>query len=441
MENYESFLPKAPEKKKIPYDSEPILRGGRSAHTPSGGGGNKIFNYIVCALCVVTIVFSVLFGVLFNKAKNGKILSGNYPSTTYKPNQLVGNNKISDTAVNYALRSTVQIRIYDASSSDVFVGAGVIFNDETGYVYIATNYHVCYYQAAKDIADHIYILLCDYVNPQEDVNFYLDRRIECEFVGGSYTNDIAVIRFERTGADEEKYLASKAQPATIGDSSQLNFGDNIFAIGNPSGTGTNVTAGVISKINYIIPADVLSNDVRYPIRVFQIDAAINGGNSGGGLFDHNGNWVGIVNAKRTDVENSAYAIPGNVAYAIAWNIVSSPGKGLRTCSMGISYSTESYVVGKEGTDALEYKFKTIVAKVDVGSISFGKLYAGDVIKQISYMRRDKNDEMVTVEIDKPQELSEHIPFIFDGDTMKVTYERNGVEGTCTLTFRTPMQIA
>ena len=122
-------------------------------------------------------------------------------------------------------------------------------------------------------------------------------------IGSDTKMDLAVLHIEATGLT----------PARFGDSAKLAVGDPVIAIGNPLGElGGTVTNGIISALDRPITLD---NETK---NLLQTNAAVNPGNSGGGLFDRNGNLVGIVEAKTSAVgiEGIAFAIPINNAKPI-----------------------------------------------------------------------------------------------------------------------------
>ena len=119
-------------------------------------------------------------------------------------------------------------------------------------------------------------------------------------VGQDSTSDVAVLKIEATGLT----------PAVIGDSDSLAVGETTIAVGNPLGTLSNtVTNGIVSALNREVT--VQGNDMN----LIQTSASISPGNSGGGLFNANGELIGIVNAKSSssDAEGLGFAIPINTA--------------------------------------------------------------------------------------------------------------------------------
>ncbi|MBQ1453183.1 MAG: trypsin-like peptidase domain-containing protein, partial [Ruminococcus sp.] len=157
-------------------------------------------------------------------------------------------------------------------------GSGVIISEDG---YIITNHHVI------DDASKITVTLRDGTTTYD-----------AKLIGSDEDNDIALLKVDATGL----------QAATFGNSSNLVVGDYVIAIGNPLGTlGGTVTDGIISALAREVTIE------NKNLTLLQTNAQISPGNSGGGLFNANGELVGIVNAKdsATEVEGIAFAIPIN----------------------------------------------------------------------------------------------------------------------------------
>ena len=157
-------------------------------------------------------------------------------------------------------------------------GSGVIISTDG---YIVTNHHVI------DGANTIKVTLRDGTTSYD-----------ATLIGSDADNDIALLKIDAEGLSA----------ATFGDSSSLAVGDYVVAIGNPLGTlGGTVTDGIISAL----AREVTIEDKN--MTLLQTNAQISPGNSGGGLFNANGELIGIVNAKdsATEVEGIAFAIPVN----------------------------------------------------------------------------------------------------------------------------------
>ena len=110
-------------------------------------------------------------------------------------------------------------------------------------------------------------------------------------------------------SDLSQDTISKISIVDIGDSDDLQVGEQVVAIGNALGYGQSVTTGVVSAVNRSISSSNSSQETA--VSYIQTDAAINPGNSGGALLNMNGELVGINTAKisSTDVEGIGYAIP------------------------------------------------------------------------------------------------------------------------------------
>ena len=144
---------------------------------------------------------------------------------------------------------------------------------------------------------------------QLSVQFINEKSIDATIKGASAARDIAIIAIPLSNIDEETANAIKI--ATMGDSTKLKVGNGVIAIGNALGYGQSVTTGVISALNRTVTIDNMKNDM------IQIDAAINGGNSGGALLNASGEVIGINSAKyssslyssEASIEGMGFAIP------------------------------------------------------------------------------------------------------------------------------------
>ncbi len=174
-------------------------------------------------------------------------------------------------------------------------GSGIILTFDG---YIATNYHVVsYYDEYDDVL--ISVILED------------GTELEAELIGGDEANDLAVIKANTNGME--------LPAATLGDSSELQVGELVVAIGNPLGTqfaGT-VTMGIVSALDRNISSENTAETL------IQTDAAINPGNSGGALINSQGQVIGITSSKiaDTEVEGLGFAIPIDFAKPIIEDII------------------------------------------------------------------------------------------------------------------------
>lgn len=305
-------------------------------------------------------------------------------------------------------------------------GSGVIYtlDKESGSAYIVTNYHVVYdadCNTSNHISDNIVIFLYGM-----DMNKY---SIPAKYIGGSMTYDIAVLKVENSDLLKTAYVAA----VDVADSDSIKVGQSAIAIGNPEAYGISVTKGIVSVDSEQIEMTALDNSGTFNIRVIRIDTAVNSGNSGGGLFNDNGELIGIVNAKMADtsVESIGYAIPSNVAKAIADNIIyycdGTEVENVLRPILGITISIYDKWAVYNSETALFEKMETIrVETIEAGSLSAGYFQSGDIIKSITLNGVTKNVTRQHIVIDMM--LSARA-----GDVATFIIERNGETVTLDIT--------
>ncbi len=261
-------------------------------------------------------------------------------------------------------------------------GSGVIvdLNKEAGNAYIITNYHVVYNLECdqKGILDTIYVYPYGTYNrfdPKEgDVQ---GDGIKATYVGGAMDYDIAILKVEGS----EYIKNSEVTEAKIGSSNDVRVGEQTFVIGNPGGAGISVTNGIISVASEYINMSSLDNPNEVlPYRVMRTSAAINGGNSGGGMFNAEGELIGIVNAKNASstTDNMGYALPITQVKVIYDNILDNGGE-VEQATLGIivALSGSKAVVDSEGNLSLLEEF-CVAQEAVAGAAAYQKLHVGDV---------------------------------------------------------------
>lgn len=332
-------------------------------------------------------------------------------------------------AINKALLSSIAIksqftkRVDGVSTSYTMAGAGVIIKDDksTGTAYILTNYHVLYDK--NDIDGNSDKITC-YLYGQYNISKY---GMQATLVGGSMKYDIAVIKIQ-----SNVYKESIAKPATFRNSEEINIGDNIILIGNPMGYGFATTAGVVS-----VPSENASviqpNGFEYNNRLIRVDAAVNGGNSGGGMFDLDGNLVGIVKAKivKEGIEGVGFVIPSNVAYNLAENIIANcdetTQKQAKLVKLGVTPGIRSSSMMKDENGNIKIIEKVCVNTVDSTSIFYNKLANGDVINSITVGGN-------TYTITRSYQVEELLFNLKVGNSITFNVTRGGVQTSVTATF-------
>ncbi len=270
-------------------------------------------------------------------------------------------------------------------------GSGVIIS-ENGYV--ITNNHVITGDS-NEVADTVTVRL---KNGDE---------YEAKVIGNDAESDIALLKVE----------AENLKAAIVGNSDNLVVGESIVAVGNPLGElGGTVTCGIVSATGRTINVDGTE------MNLIQIDAAVNPGNSGGGLFNMKGELVGIVNAKSTGegVEGLGFAIPVNEAINVTEQIKEN---GYVT---GRTYIGVSFINVTDEFTAYRY----------FGTPTLG-IYVYEVVEGYNESSLQSGDRIVAVngsEITSPDDIKSIVKASDVGDVLKFTIYRKGtlteVDVTC-----------
>ncbi len=306
-------------------------------------------------------------------------------------------------------------------------GAGVIYelDRESGSAFIITNYHVVY-DSASNSTDGISEEIEVYLYGAEGKNY----AIPAEYVGGSLYYDIAVLYVENCAS----LVNSVYNSVKIANSDSVSVGATAIAVGNPRGDGIAASLGVVSVASEYITMTAVDGQSTVSFRVMRVDTAVNSGNSGGGLYNSAGELIGIVNAKIVDddVENIGYAIPSNVASAVARNIIDNcfgtENKTVMRALIGVTLGTsDSVAVIDEDLGIIKIKEKVGIAEVATGGIAYGKLEAGDVIKSVTV--GDK-----TVSVTRSYHVIDAMLDARVGDVVKLDILRGGREMTVEITI-------
>ena len=174
-------------------------------------------------------------------------------------------------------------------------GTGVIVGKNDSELLIATNNHVV--EGATSLS----------------VGFIDEESVAGEIKGTDVENDLAVVAVKLSDIPED--TMNQIKIATVGDSDELQLGDQVVAIGNALGYGQSVTSGYVSALDRDLTLTDQNGTTINSTGLIQTDAAINEGNSGGALLNMNGELIGINEAKTassstgTSVDNIGFAIP------------------------------------------------------------------------------------------------------------------------------------
>ena len=239
-----------------------------------------------------------------------------------------------------------------------------------------------------------------------------DKDYTATLVGEDTTSDIAVIKIDADGLT----------PATVGNSDSLKVGQSVMAVGNPLGElGGTVTGGMISALNRSVT--IQGSSSVNTMSLIQMDASVSPGNSGGGLFNMNGELVGIVNAKSSssDAEGLGFAIPINDAIKVAQELLEN-GYVTGRPYLGITYLavTDAQTASQLGVNAYGVY---VVEVVKGGPAEKAGLQAGDRIVSVDGTEIASKDDLGTL-------MQKHAA----GDTLSITIARDGQMQTVTVTL-------
>lgn len=172
-------------------------------------------------------------------------------------------------------------------------GSGILFKEDTDFVYIVTNNHV--------VADSV----------QVQITFHNETTANATVTGTDEASDLAVVKVAKKDLKDD--TLSQIKIAELADSRETKVGEQAIAIGNALGYGTSVTVGYVSAKDR-----QLGMEGQDTMKLIQTDAAINPGNSGGALLNVRGEVVGINSSKIADyvIEGMGYAIPISTAKPI-----------------------------------------------------------------------------------------------------------------------------
>lgn len=309
-------------------------------------------------------------------------LSTNVGDKSLTPSEVY--NAYVSSVVGIANEGTTT-NVFGQVSSTASSGSGFILSEDG---YIITNYHVV--EGATKLT----------------VTLHSGEEYEATVVGYEASNDVALLKIEATGLS----------PVSIGDSDALQVGESVCAIGNPLGELTyTLTTGVISAKDREVNTD------GTPINMMQTNCAINSGNSGGPLFDMNGNVIGITTAKYygSTIEGLGFAIPINDVMSIVADL-KEYGYVTGRPYLGVTVKD----LDSDTASVYSLPIGAYVNSVVEGSCSAtAGLQQGDIITAIGEYDVSTYTELVAA-LKKFQA----------GDTTTLTVYRGGAELTLTITL-------
>ena len=293
------------------------------------------------------------------------------------------------------ITTSVTTNIWGFQTTSAASGSGFIISTDG---YILTNHHVI------DDADSITVSLFD------------GTTYDAALIGYDESNDIAVLKVD----------AENLSPVILGDSDQLNVGDQVLAIGNPLGELTfSLTSGLVSAMDRKV---TLSSTVT--MNLIQTDCAINSGNSGGALFNLYGEVIGVTNAKYSSSSGGEASID-NIGFAIPINSI----RGIVESIIEKGYIASPYIGISVLDVSEEMKLYGIPAGIAIQSVAEGSpaeaagLKVGDVIISVNDAAMDSNA------------LVDFIGSSNIGDELTISIYRQGESLTITITVGEPIQSA
>ena len=330
-----------------------------------------------------------------SKAKDAVVSIVNYQSNTSNNlESILGNSGKSNG------NSSDSGELKAASS-----GSGVIYKKVGNTAYIVTNNHVV--SGAKKLS----VILSDGTN------------VNAEVVGTDVWTDLAVLKISGDNVTTTMDFA---------DSDKIAVGETAFAIGSPLDVNLSntVTKGIVSAVNRQIPMDVDGDGKNdWNQTVIQTDAAINPGNSGGALINNEGKLIGINESKiakataNVSAEGIGFGIPSNEVKLITEQLEQSgkvirPALGVQLVSVNTvdsdALKSQLNFEGKQGVVVRYVENGTPAAQAGIEKYDIITKLNGEDVKDVAAVRK----------------------YLFEktkiGDTVKVTYYRNGKENTASV---------
>lgn len=401
------------------YKPEPDDMNGMNEETPKPKKNRKVPKPVklVCAGVAFGLVASVtfqtgnyvgtkVFGTTTTNGKTAKTAQTVNGAKLTTSSSSTGTSDIASIAKN-AMPSIVSITNMSVQEVQSFfggtqqqestsVGSGIIIGQTDSELLILTNNHVVE------------------GNEKLTVSFVDNESVEANVKGTDSTKDLAVVAVKIS--DVKDSTMDEIAVATMGDSSKLEVGEQVIAIGNALGYGQSVTSGIVSATERTL-------DGYEGGTLIQTDAAINPGNSGGALLNSNGEVIGINTAKvATDsVEGMGYAIPISDASDTIQNLMNQETK------TKVSEAEQGYL-GIQGVDVSDESAKMYNMPTGV--------YISDVVKnggaqQAGLTKGSVITGLEGTTISDMNSLKEQLQYYRVGDKVKVTVQVPGNNGEYT----------
>lgn len=298
-----------------------------------------------------------------------------------------------------SLRASVAI-VSTFRSGNASIGSGVIYSIEDTLAYVITNYHVVYRSqesGSNKIGTDFYTYL--YGDKYDTGKLNDSNALKATYVGGAAECDIAVLALE-IPASRASFVQSVNEGVGLRDSDDATAGERIYAVGNPLGGGISVVSGVVSvEAESVTMPRVDDPSAEHEMLEMRIDAPVNHGNSGGGVFDANGKLVGIVNGGQEEtvqdttlaITGFGLAIPANRAVSVAQSIIDNyKESGSGAATYGYFATTETAASrGEFNPDTLSVDIiETVRITLTNSRSPFGREIQGKNIARIAVANAD-----------------------------------------------------
>lgn len=365
---------------------------------------------------------------IYKEARDEGEFSGTY--TEFLKQVLSGESVDNSAVINKALSSVVSIKTYNNADSPKN-GSGVIYSlNSNGDAIIITNYHVVYNssslpnQVFKNIKVSLFGEISNYTT-------------NASFIGGSRDYDIAVLKV----VDCDFFKDAKASAIKINPVSPK-IGTNVIAIGNSKGYGISTTTGIISRNNDSVKMTIAGAEKKY--RLLRHSAMITGGNSGGGLFNTQGELIGITNGGDSSDKFINYAIPASAVYSITENILANcNGTSIikaQEFNHGLSFYSTNTTLEFDHDNGETVIIDEVSINQNQSEISnFQTISHNDILSNIKITKTSisqKNPEVIEKTITRVFEVKEFILLANTGDEITFFLNNAGTSYQVTVTLQT-----
>lgn len=383
--------------------TQPLSDKGEAAVHPR----SKVASKVTAVLVVIALCFGAGYaGSMFaNRSGEGGA------STAFETVRNDGNKVITESeqtiadVVEKAKPSVVSIVTSGSGSRGGFMaqaaGTGIVVSKDG---YILTNRHVVSGASSASVA-------------MSDGTTYDNVKV----VGSDPLNDLAFLKISG---------AKNLKPATFGDSKTIRIGQSVVAIGNALGQYQNtVTSGIISGLGrpVVASSDGSGRNAESLSDLIQTDAAINSGNSGGPLFNLQGQVIGINTAVASDAQSIGFAIPVGAAKGMLKNLLAT-GKVERAI-VGVQYVSITPEVKEE--------YKLSVSQGDLVTATSGSaIQANGPAARAGVKEKDIITKVNGVEVGPGRSISTLVGEFKPGDKVTLTILRDGKTRDITLTLGT-----